>query len=116
MTEAKSQAQKFEEVYVNVMALYCALKDIGQFKIRRAKMVSGEVPAEAIDFIADVEIKAKRANINAISWHRILQYPETYLELNKEDKRALGKVFKCGQLDVSGPYKKLYFKAKNQRG
>jgi len=113
---AKSQAQRNEEVYTSVMALYAALKDIGQFRVKRAQVRQGEVPAEALDFICDVEIKAKRANINAISWHRILQYPETYLELSKEDKRALGKVFKCGQLDVGGPYKKLYFKAKNQRG
>lgn len=113
---AKIQSQRNEETYTSVMALYAALKDIGQFRVKRAQVRQGEVPAEAIDFICDVEIKAKRSTVNPVAWHRILTYPETYLELSKEDKRALGKVFKCGQLDVSGPYKKLYFKAKNQRG
>lgn len=113
--KAKQQAQRYDEIYTSVMALYAALKDIGQFRIRRAQVRQGEVAAEAIDFICDVEIKAKRAGVNPLSWYRILSQPETYLELDSADKQTLGKAFKCGQLDVSGPYKKLFFKAKNAR-
>lgn len=111
----KTQEQKNEEVYTSVMALYAALKDIGQFKVRRAQVRQEEVPAEAIDFICDVEIKAKRSNVDTVAWQFILAYPETYLDLSKENKQTLGKAFKIGQLDVGGPYKKLFFRAKNQR-
>ena len=54
------EAQTFKDVFLNVSALYSVLKGTPQQGVRRAELKQGVVIAEAIDFMADVEIKAKR--------------------------------------------------------
>jgi hypothetical protein len=89
------------------MALYVALQSSHSVRVRRAKLnLRGEVEAEPIDFICDVDIKVKRAGfcVNTLLLAHTL--PTV--------KRIIGKAFIAGNLHLDGPYKTLYFRVKNQ--
>lgn len=104
-----------EAVFQDVMALYTALHT-SHLSVKRAKLnLRNQVNAEPIDFICDVEIKAKRA----LSWaewtwfERTSATPDGYTVLPRHLKQLLGKAFKEGGLHIDGDYKTLYFLAKN---
>lgn len=82
-------------------------------------MKSGEVRAEAGDFLIDVEVKAARTladNPYALgAWWGILRNPADYPALPIETRECLGKVFASSRLGPSGDYKSLFFKAVNGR-
>lgn len=119
--ERKSRGDR---VYHEVMALYLALKDNPNgIRVKRAEMRQGEVKAEPIDFLADVEIKATRY-INSLGniqesarkmWQSVLRYPDTYPHLYIVIREGLGKMFDIGRLGVDGDYKMLFFRAKNNQ-
>lgn len=110
-----------DTVYAEVMALYAAIKDTpGCIRVRRAEYRQGEVQAEPIDFIIDVELKAKRALLQdpdpeyaLVEWSRVLDNPEQYPFLPVVIREALGQAFNINRLGVDGDYRMLYFKVKN---
>src|ERR1700675_571783 len=112
----KEERQKLEMIYDNVMALFTALKD-GRLDVRRAEFKHGEVAAENVDFLCDVQIKARRHLTPAeyALWSVVLENPEQYKFVPEKIRQTLGRVFQQNRLDLAGDYKKLYFKVKNQQ-
>lgn len=121
MTEQANELSYEDNVYMDVMALYAAIKDTpGAIKVRRAEMRQGEVPAEPLDFIIDVELKAKRAILADIDpayataeWMTVMYHPELYPHLPVVIREELGREFEAKRLGVDGDYRLLYFKVKN---
>lgn len=109
MTEKKT---KYDLVYGQVMALYTALREANEFRVRRAEMRQGEVKAEPIDFCADVDVKAVRALFSdgyAISmWHNTVEDSEQYHRMPVYIRELLGKAFDEGHLGPTGDYRALY--------
>ena len=110
------EAQAFKDCFMNVSALYSALKGTPQQGVRRAELKQGVVIAEAIDFLADVEVKAKRA-LSPLYYKVYLQLAldGSYGLLPIDLQCVLGEVFWRSDLDYNGDYRILYFKAKNNR-
>ena len=110
------ESQTFIDCFMNVSALYSVLKGTPQQGVRRAELKQGAVTAEAIDFLADVEIKAKRV--------LSLPYYHLYLTLVREGNYAifpvdsqctLGQEFLRSSMNYDGDYRILYYRAKNDR-
>lgn len=105
------KSEKYLHVYENVRALYLITRETQDERglpLRRAAIRSnGEVAAESIDFLCDVEMKARR-----------VLYPVEFdmfregLDLPLSAKIELGEVFHRCKLGVSGDYKSLYFHVK----
>lgn len=119
MSDLKWQAELlgYEDVFSNVMALYCALKNESRPQsIRRAELKQGEVTAEPIDFIADVEVKAKRV-LTADQFRRLMSLAEKdrYHEVPPKYKQQLGLLFLRSKMNYDGDYRVLYFRAKNNK-
>lgn len=109
--------QRWEECYGNVMALYVALSSSReQYTIRRAAIGKDGVPADPIDFIADVEIKAKRT-LSPVMYEMFLRLAEEGQAdlLPKADKQALGLKFLKSNMHEAGDYRTLYFRVKNNQ-
>ena len=107
----------YEDAYSNVMALYCVLKNEGRpLSIRRAELRQGEVTAEAIDFIADVEVKAKRI-LTVAQYQRFMRLAaqDRYNEVPPKYRQALGVLFLRSAMNYDGDYRVLYFRAKNNQ-
>lgn len=116
MSGKKLELSRWDMVYREVMALYTALVDSQDFKVRRAEMKQGEVKAEPIDFVMDVDLKASRylnSTGNGILWGIVMQQPEYKLPLNLRE--GLGEVFFLSNLGIEGHYKTLYFRTKNKK-
>jgi hypothetical protein len=105
---------ELEDSFLNAAALYCTLKQSGPHCIRRAELKQGSVAAEAIDFIADFEVRCKQL---APPPYDILSYmgEDLYQRLPKHIQRELGRLFLATNLDCSGHYRVLYYKAKNNQ-
>lgn len=105
------KSEKHLRVFENVRALYLVVKtaqDEHGLPLRRAAMRSnGEVAAESIDFLCDVELKAKRV-LFPIEFDMFREG----MELPLTAKIALGEVFQRCKLGVGGDYKSLYFHVK----
>lgn len=116
--DQKNELQEYEDIYMNVMALYSTLQNQPRPRaIQRAEVnSSGEVKAEGIDFCADVEMKAKRT-LNPIQYRLVLRYAleDRYTSVPKKLQQALGAVFMNSNLNFDGDYKVLYFRAKNNQ-
>jgi hypothetical protein len=108
------EAQTFKDIFLNVSALYSVLKGTPQQGVRRAELKQGVVTAEAIDFMADVEIKAKRALTPPyyFAYLRMLLTGD-YTLLPIDLQCALGEVFLRSDLNYDGAYRVLYYRAKN---
>lgn len=117
MIDKQVEAQTFLDVYLNVSALYNVLKTQPSRGVRRAELKQGEVTAEAIDFLADVEIKAKRA-LGSLEYYLLyiqLVIEDKYQELPLTLQYMLGQAFMKGDLNYDGAYRVLYYRAKNER-
>ena len=117
MSETQRDARKrLAGVYENTMSLYAALKDTS-FDLRRAEYKNNGVAAEPIDFICDIELKARRYLLPAqwVQWAVVLIDPEQYKYVPERIRQVLGRVFEQNKLDMAGDYKKLYFMVKNQK-
>jgi len=103
--DSKKDLLKFEDVFSNVMALYSTLKDNPSKR-----------NVDATDFLADVEIKAKRILIPTL-YTVFLRIAElgSYEVLPTDLKQQLGKEFLKRKMNLDGDYRVLYYKAKNQR-
>jgi hypothetical protein len=110
------ETQTFKDVFLNVSALYSVLKGTPQQGVRRAELKQGEVTAEAIDFMADVEIKAKRV-LNTLCYKVYLALAQegNYAIISSDIQCALGAAFLRGDLNYDGAYRVLYFRAKNNQ-
>ena len=117
MTDTQRDARRrLEMIYDNTMALYAALKDTS-FDLRRAEFKHGEVAAEPVDFIADIELKAHRylSPSEYTLWAVAMIDPEQFRYVPERIKQSLGRIFQQNRLDMTGDYKRLYFKVKNQQ-
>ncbi len=119
MSEIKWQSEllEYEDVYTNVMALYSVLKNgTRPLCIRRAELRQGEVRPEPIDFLADVEIKAKRI-LNPTQYRLLMKFvaDEKCESVPKILKQSLGLLFLRSDLNYDGAYRLLYFQAKNNQ-
>lgn len=119
MSDLKWQHEllEYEDVYSNVFALYTVLKSQGRpLSIRRAELKQGEVVAEAIDFISDVEIKAKRI-LNQTQYRLLMKFAaeEKYDSAPKIIKQQLGLLFLRSDMNYDGAYRVLYYRAKNNQ-
>jgi len=100
------------------MALYCLLREPSITRIRRAELKQGEVKAEPVDFMLDIEIKATKALNDPFSedmWENVLDDPESYPDLPEPIQMLLGKAFIDGHLDSESDYRMLYFKIRNEQ-
>jgi len=113
--QAKSDLE-MEDVFQNVSALYCLLKQGEPHALRRAELKQGVVPAEATDFIADYEMRCRRV-LNPVQYKLTLRYAaeDRYQHVPKSLQQLLGKLFLETDMDASGAYRILFFKAKNAR-
>ena len=110
------ESQTFIDCFLNVSALYSVLKGVPQQGVRRAELKQGEVLAEAIDFLADFEIKAKRV-LSPLYYKVLLQLTmDGNYELFPVDLQcALGQEFLRCSMNYDGDYRRLYWQAKNNR-
>ena len=107
----------YEDVFSNVMALYSVLKNGSRPQsIRRAELKQGEVIAEPIDFISDVEIKTKRL-LNSTQYRLLMKFvaDDKYDSVPKTIKQQLGLLFLRSDMNYDGAYRILYFRAKNNQ-
>jgi len=106
----------YEETYIAALALYEVLRASGMVQVRRAEAKQGEVKAEPIDFVCDIEMRAARTlslQDWLLKWWDVLEEPWRYPDLPKE-VQELGKAFLENDLGVEGHYRTLYFRVKNQ--
>lgn len=106
-----------EDVYNSVVALYSVLLEgREQLRVRRAVLgVNNECKAEELDFLADVELRAKQA-LSPKQYALFLAYTlasAPYL-VPEDAQLALGTVWNANGLSLDGSYRSLYFKIKNQ--
>lgn len=105
------KSEKYQHVFENVRALYLVVKTAQKehgLPLRRAAIRSnGEVAAEAVDFLCDVELKAKRV-LYPIEFEAFKEGTE----ISVTAKAALGETFLRCRLGVGGDYKSLYFHVK----
>ena len=110
------EAQTFKDCFLNVSALYSVLKGTPQQGVRRAELKQGVVIAEAIDFMADVEIKAKRVLSPIFYWvYMELLRRGKYELLSIDSQCTLGQEFLRSSMNYDGDYRVLYYRAKNNQ-
>lgn len=88
----------------------------GQVKRLLEKGVISKSPAETMDFIIDVETKAKR--ILSVKNYALFQYYSAASApqlIPLEAQLALGSEWYKKDMDVDGPYASLYFRVKNEQ-
>ena len=115
--QEKSTLLEAEDVFSNVLALYCVLKSENRpNSLHRAELKQGEVTAEPIDFICDVEAKAKRL-LTPTQYRLLLKFAanEKYQSVPKVIKQSLGLLFLRSNLNFDGHYRVLYYRAKNNQ-
>ncbi len=116
MSKAEVEETLFRDVFQNVLTLYTVLKAQPSQSIRRAELRQGEVTAEAVDFMADVEIKSKRVLTPAQYRLLMINVSNDALEnVPKDVQQQLGLMFLRSNLNFDGDYRVLYYKAKNNR-
>lgn len=123
MTEFDSTGvSQAEQVFTEVLALYSVLKGSPIVKVKRAQMKGGEVAAEPLDFIMDVELKGDRvvaygSQHDYFLWHLLKTDPEGLTEGRYEVpaylREMLGQSFLEHRLGIDGDYRTLYYRAKN---
>ena len=109
-----TQKQSLLDEFNSVCALYAILKtNSSSLRVKQAVYRQGEVPAEPLDFLFDVEIKTKRA-IGQQFYDLFLRavYNENLEILPEYLREALGKAYREWGLGVEGAYRTLYFNAK----
>lgn len=106
----------WEDSYNAALALYAVLRGSHTIRVKRAEMRTGEVPAEPIDFCADLEMRASQAfplREQVYFWNIILQDPDEYPNIPQIMKQVLGKTIERFDLGVTGHYQRLYYRIKN---
>lgn len=117
LTFSETQKRGWLEEFSSVMALYQVFNESRDtHRPKRTEFICDEVPALPIDFMIDVELKAKRV-LPPFMLSMFLRLTEnSTLELLPEAAKVmLGKVWMEYGLGVEGGYKSLYFKVKNEQ-
>lgn len=106
----------FRDTFLNVMTLYAVLKAQPSLSIHRAELKQGEVTAEGVDFLADVEIKAKRV-LNPTQFRLLMKFAgeDKLASVPATIQQQLGLIFLRSKMNYDGDYRVLYFRAKNDR-
>lgn len=117
LTFSEAQKREWLSMFSDVTALYQVFNESRDtHRTKRAEYRCDEVPALPIDFLMDVELKAKRVlpadiydmflRLTSLGQLSLLPQPAQIL---------LGRVWKEYGLGVEGSYSKLYFKTKNDQ-
>lgn len=116
MKKTEAEEMTFRDTYMNVMTLYAVLKAQPSQSIHRAELRQGEVAAESVDFLSDVEIKAKRI-LSPAQYSLLMSHvaEERIDSVPKDVQEQLGLMFLRSKLNYDGDYRVLYYKAKNNR-
>ena len=116
MKKTEAEEMTFRDTYMNVMTLYAVLKAQPSQSIHRAELRQGEVAAESVDFLSDVEIKAKRI-LSPAQYSLLMSHvaEERIDSVPKDVQEQLGLMFLRSKLNYDGDYRVLYYRAKNNR-
>lgn len=117
MSMLELQIARPEDTFKNVIALYCALIENRQnMRVRQAVLnMNGEVTAEPLDFLLDVEKKAQRVlTPRQYTLFYVYSLHSTPELIPTDVQLALGTVWYENELDIDGPYRTLYFRVKNK--
>ena len=103
------------EAFNNVVALYTDLKNT-TLRVKQAIIRADELEAQPIDFVIDVELKAKRLLGEPI-YNLFLRavFIENLDLLPESTREALGKDWIGYGLGPEGTYRRLYFHIKNEQ-
>ena len=116
MTFDEKQKAEALESFSSVMALYQVLRgNPSALRVRRVATKGGEVVAEAIDFLIDIELKAGRvlSYPDYFQWLRLAD-TENYTLVPEENKVAMGRTWKEYGLTEEGAYRMLFREKNNQ--
>src|SRR5271166_5967119 len=117
MTMLGLEINRFEDTFNNVLALYIALiENRNNMRVKQVeKNANGEVPADPLDFMCDVEKRARTA-LAPKDYTLFLAFSaNNAVHLIPDNvKLGLGKTWYENSLDISGSYRSLYFRVKNQ--
>jgi len=99
--------KRYDVAFHNVLALYAAIKESGREKLRGTN-------TDAIDFISDVELHAKKVlDVYYEDFINLIKDdPNKYTEVTPMIRNILGKEFLEAKLSLGGSYRKLYFMVK----
>lgn len=117
MSMMELEVSRPEETFKNVIALYTALiENRPNMRVKQVEInMNGEVTAEPMDFLFDVEKKAKRVltprEYTLFSVYSANGVPQL---IPAEAQVKLGTVWYENELDIDGPYRSLYFRIKNR--
>ena len=116
-TYVAAQKKRDMENFNNVVALYTALKhDTSSLRIKQAIYRADEVQAQPLDFVLDIEIKAKRLLGQTIYDLFLRSVFNDNLELMPEYMReTLGREWISYGLGPDGTYRRLYYTVKNEQ-
>lgn len=116
-TNVVSKSERDMEKFNNVIALYSILKaNTASLRVKQAIMRADEMDPLPIDFVIDVETKAKRLLGEPIYNLFLRAVFNENLELLPEYTReALGHEWSSYGLGPEGWYRKLYFRIKNEQ-
>lgn len=116
MSKERVETQTYQDAFLNVMALYSALKAQPVQGVRRAELnQAGEVKPEMVDFMMDVEIKSRRI-LTPFRYRQLLALAleDKYDQMPIDLQNDLGQLFLRSNLNYDGDYRVLYFQAKNE--
>ena len=116
-TNEQEKWKRDMENFNNVVALYTALKhDTSSLRIKQAIYRADEVQAQPLDFVLDIEIKAKRLLGQTIYDLFLRSVFNDNLELMPEYMReTLGREWISYGLGPDGTYRRLYYTVKNEQ-
>ena len=116
-TNEQEKWKRDRENFNNVVALYTALKhDTSSLRIKQAIYRADEVQAQPLDFVLDIEIKAKRLLGQTIYDLFLRSVFNDNLELMPEYMReTLGREWISYGLGPDGTYRRLYYTVKNEQ-
>jgi hypothetical protein len=112
-----SKKERDMESFDSVVALYSILKaNMASLRVKQAIYKAGEMEAQPLDFVIDVEIKVKRA-VGQMFYDLFLRavFNENLDLLTEYMREALGRTFTEYGLGPEGTYAKLYFRIKNEQ-
>lgn len=117
MTMLGLNVSRPEETFKNVIALYTALvENKRNLRVKRVELnMNGEVTAEPMDFLFDVEKKAKRVlTPRQYTFFQVYTLNGAPQLISADIQLALGTVWYQTEMDIDGPYRSLYFRIKNR--
>lgn len=110
--------REWDETFRAVIALYVVLKTDYWSRLGLRK----DIQKSHLDFLCDVEMRAWQSYHNEgidpahyVEFEHIFLRPEEYIEPEQVHRWVMGEAFSKANLGVSGPYRGLYWKIKNEQ-